>query len=409
MVTTRDLETQAEVDRAQIALTLEQLRSRMSTGQLVDQALAYARGHGGAEFMRNLGDQVKTNPLPVALITAGIGWLIVGPRLPATRAYAPSIVPDESPYDRRFADKARETSSEVASALRNSSQAIAERASAAMGGAREGAQDATLAAQDAMSATRDRAQAAAAATRDSLSSACGAASNAVGRATAAMSDTAGAVSRRAHDARNRAADFGRSTAERARQTGHNAADHAARAQNAISQLIEEQPFIVGAVGLAIGAAMGAWLPRSRREDDLMGETSDALKEQGASGARDQFEHLQEAGGRLVDKVRSVAEEEGLTLDSAQDVVRDIGAKVSAVAAAAKEGAEDELKSAKEQAEAMTGSHDASDRSKRASHSEGAHVQEAAGPERFSEADPTQLPTGTGNPPDPSLKAAERVG
>jgi hypothetical protein len=47
-------------------------------------------------------------------------------------------------------------------------------------------------------------------------------------------------------------------------------------------------------------------------------------------------------------VRSEAEEHGLTADSAQTLVRDIGAKVSAVAAAAKEGAEDELKSAKEQ-------------------------------------------------------------
>ena len=416
MPTTRDLETQAEADRAQIALTLEQLRSRMSTGQLVDQAVAYARGHGGAEFMRNLGDQVKTNPLPVALITAGIGWLMAGGRRPAARGYAPSIVPDESPYHPRFADKARETSGEVASALRDSSQGLAERASGAMAAAREGAQDATSAAYDAMSSARERAQDAASAARDSFSSTYGAVSDAADRATSTMGDTVAAIGRRAHDARDRAADFGRSaadlgrnTAERARQAGHGVADQATRAQNAVSRLIEEQPLIVGAVGLAIGAAIGAWLPPSRREDELMGETSNSVKEQAVGAARDQFEHLQAAGGRFDEKVRGEAEEQGLTADSARDLVRDIGAKVSAVAAAAKEGAADEMKSAKEQAESKMGSHDEGDQSNPASPAHGAHVHEAAGSERFSEADPNALPTGTGNPADPGLKTAERVG
>ena len=77
MASTRDLESQAENDRAQIAATLDELRSRMSTGQIVDQAIAYAHGHGGAEFVRNLGSQVKTNPLPVALVAAGLGWLMI--------------------------------------------------------------------------------------------------------------------------------------------------------------------------------------------------------------------------------------------------------------------------------------------------------------------------------------------
>lgn len=43
MANTRDLESQAETDRSEIAATLDELRSRMSTGQIVDQALAYAR------------------------------------------------------------------------------------------------------------------------------------------------------------------------------------------------------------------------------------------------------------------------------------------------------------------------------------------------------------------------------
>ena len=95
MASTRDLESQAETERSQIAATLDELRGRMSTGQIIDQALSYARGHGGAEFMHSLGNEVKTNPLPIALVAAGLGWLMVGQRRPEARADLPSIVPDD--------------------------------------------------------------------------------------------------------------------------------------------------------------------------------------------------------------------------------------------------------------------------------------------------------------------------
>ena len=217
--------------------------------------------------------------------------------------------------------------------------------------------------------------------------------------------------------RDLASDVGRGTAERARQAGHGIAEQAGRAQNAFSQLIREQPLVAGAIGLAIGAIIGASLPRSRREDEVMGEASESVKATAKGAAREQFEHLEDAGGRIVQKVRGAAEDQGLTSDSAQSLVRDIGAKVSAVAAAAKESAEGELKSVKEKAEgemtAATGKTDAShgkrDWPQPHEGSDDAHVHEAAGPERFSEADPNELPTGAGNPPGPRRKTAERVG
>ena len=39
MASTRDLQSQAETERSHIAATLDELRSRMSTGRIVDQAL----------------------------------------------------------------------------------------------------------------------------------------------------------------------------------------------------------------------------------------------------------------------------------------------------------------------------------------------------------------------------------
>ena len=84
----------------------------------------------------------------------------------------------------------------------------------------------------------------------------------------------------------------------------------------------------------------------------MGEASASLKATAAETAREQFAHVQESGGRIAEKVRSAAEDQGLTSELARSLVRDIGAKVSAVSSAAKQGSEeDELKAAKEKAEA----------------------------------------------------------
>jgi ElaB/YqjD/DUF883 family membrane-anchored ribosome-binding protein len=72
------LEQEAEATRAEIAASLAELRGRMTPGQVVDQALAYARDGRGGDFVRNLGQQVVANPMPVALIGLGLGWLIMG-------------------------------------------------------------------------------------------------------------------------------------------------------------------------------------------------------------------------------------------------------------------------------------------------------------------------------------------
>jgi len=71
------LEKEAEQTRSQLAATLEELRSRITPGQLFDQTLDYARESNAGELVRNLGRDARDNPLPLALIGAGIVWLMV--------------------------------------------------------------------------------------------------------------------------------------------------------------------------------------------------------------------------------------------------------------------------------------------------------------------------------------------
>jgi hypothetical protein len=41
----------------------------------------------------------------------------------------------------------------------------------------------------------------------------------------------------------------------------------------------DQPLVLAGIGLAVGAAIGAMLPRTEAEDQFMGDASDELKEQ----------------------------------------------------------------------------------------------------------------------------------
>ena len=72
-----EIEREVEATRARLTDTLEELRDRTSPGQLFEQAVDYFRSSGGTDFARNLGASVRDNPLPVLLIGAGIGWLMM--------------------------------------------------------------------------------------------------------------------------------------------------------------------------------------------------------------------------------------------------------------------------------------------------------------------------------------------
>jgi Protein of unknown function (DUF3618) len=71
------LEREARRTRGQLTATIEQLRFRMTPGQLIDQMFDYTREGPAAEFLRNLGREVRENPVPLVLIGIGVAWLML--------------------------------------------------------------------------------------------------------------------------------------------------------------------------------------------------------------------------------------------------------------------------------------------------------------------------------------------
>ncbi|XIA64383.1 hypothetical protein ACFIOY_36870 [Bradyrhizobium sp. TZ2] len=103
----------------------------------------------------------------------------------------------------------------------------------------------------------------------------------------------------------------------------------AQAQSSLSDLIERQPLVLGAVGLAIGAAVAGALTKSSLEDEWIGEASDSLKvdlsaragavSQSVGEASDTMNaELGDAGAEFVDRVKQAGRD---AMDSAQAKIR----------------------------------------------------------------------------------------
>lgn len=235
-----EIEREVEQTRRSVSSTLDELRSKLKPSEMVDEvvgeAMGWVKGSGGTEFARNLAVTMRDNPLPVLLIGAGLAWLMLGGRGGSRPAYASEMEVWDDDYDR-----ARQP----------------------YGQARTGYREAPSTNSSAGFVSRNLNDA-----RDAASSAASAVSDAASRAASAVSGAASSV-----------LDAGR---EQAAMVG----DRAWR------QARDAEPFLYGALGLALGAGIGAMLPITDAENRLMGEHRDEAVRL-ARGSLDTVRHVAE--------------------------------------------------------------------------------------------------------------------
>jgi len=85
---TEQLELEAEQARAELTLSLEELRSRMTPGAIIDEIVDYASDTPVGEFARNLARDVRASPLPLLVIFAGIAWAAIASAMAQRKATA---------------------------------------------------------------------------------------------------------------------------------------------------------------------------------------------------------------------------------------------------------------------------------------------------------------------------------
>ena len=346
-----EIEREVRQQRADVERNLDALQERLSPGQLVDQAMNYLRQGGGSEFFRNLGDSVKHNPMPVALIGVGVAWMMASSGRRNGHTERDYWVEDEfEEYDELHeldeyegAYAATDYPYDAATRGTGSYGAATGTASGGLGDATTGARfDPATGESSALSegegehgpSISDRAKATAAGAREKADELRRRARDAASGARASV----GEMGARARAGMGRA---GRSLSGGADRTRAYASQYGRRARRGFLNTLDEQPLVLGAIGLAVGAALGSALPSTEREDRLMGGSRDRLKRRAAEEGREQLHKAQAAAGAAYEAARDEADRQGLTPEEGKRAVEAGRQKVERVAEAAQTAAKEE--------------------------------------------------------------------
>jgi ElaB/YqjD/DUF883 family membrane-anchored ribosome-binding protein len=276
MASTEQLEREAELTRAQLAASLDELRS-VTPGRVIDEILGYAKS-GSAELLRGIGNQVVEHPLPATLIGAGLAWLIMS----NNNANGPS-------RGTMYPERTRDTSagswfSETGRSASVTAEGMRDRAGSVMHDMKESAQSAMANMGERLDNTTDMMKQRAQSIGDSLSGAYGTVADTVNSTATSIADAAASITP--------------------------SQDELLQAGQRIWDYCKEQPLVVAGLGIALGAALGAAIPQTAAENRLMGEAADSLKDKAQRLVSDPLKSANDAaksvGEQIVDEAAKIA-------------------------------------------------------------------------------------------------------
>jgi len=261
--------------------------------------------HMAHDARTGIVDTIRENPIPSAMIALGLGWLMMSGKSD-TRRNDVNVRSMRSRYDnfdnsyddylfggaefdeyslgyegrdydrneggrvRRVAQSARDGVADVGARVRGGVSDVTDRV-------RGGVHDATDRVRDGAGRLVDQAQ----------------------RVGHDVSDTASDLAHRAGDRVEHLARDARMTGRRVvRRAGH----EFERAEAGFERTMRENPLALGAVALAVGAAVGLSLPHTAKEDELMGQAKDRLFDRAEDVAHGVLEtateKVEELGGKM---------------------------------------------------------------------------------------------------------------
>jgi hypothetical protein len=89
------------------------------------------------------------------------------------------------------------------------------------------------------------------------------------------------------------------------------------------QNMDQQPLVVGGIALALGAAVALLVPRTAREDELMGEAKERVKDRAEEIGREVLDRGKEVAQTAADVLREEAREQGLAPDQLAEKARTV--------------------------------------------------------------------------------------
>lgn len=257
-----EIEHDIERTRSEMSQTLQAIERKLSPRQLMEDAMESVRE--AASGQSSLGRVVRENPVPLALLGVGVGWLMIS-SMRSSR--------DQTSFDTYGAE-------DIGGEVGEAGYAASGYTSAATYGAD-------------LSGEYGEAGYAGEASSSTLGGGNG--SGVAERARQKLTDAQERAGRLASQAQRRAEDL---TGSMRRQ-----ADEVAWRSR---QMFRDHPLMMGIMAVMVGAALGAALPRTRREEELVGGASrDLLKSAQQAGS-----DIARKAERVVGRAAEAAREEG---------------------------------------------------------------------------------------------------
>lgn len=236
------LEREIDQQRDNIGDIINALENKLSPGEVLDRMMKLGKGNGG-EFARNLGTTVKANPVPALLASASLLWLYAGRNNTGSAARASAYRSDMYSGSADYSDGDVYT------------------AGSHLGG--------NGSSSDQHRSMKDR-----------------------------VSEGAHSMKDRASDMRSGMAEKWGGAKSRVSSGASGAKDsirnQTQRAKSGFDGMLNENPMALGAIGIAVGALLGASLPTTEKEHRLMGDASARMKDKAKSAASSGYSKVNEA-------------------------------------------------------------------------------------------------------------------
>ena len=288
-----EIEREVEQTRGELDRTVEALKDKMTPGQLIDELTQSLKGSGAADMFGNLGTQVKDNPLALAMVGAGMAWLMMGKG--SSHAGGGGLLGAFGAHGGPQAATGAQSSDPVSDYGTSASSLNT------AGGGGEAAEGSLMAG----------------------------AANMAHQASDIAGDVAGRVQHTAMHLKDQVMGQAGHAKHGVQAAGDQALRAGQGAQRGVMELLEKEPLIFGALGIAVGAALGAAMPSTAVEDRTFGGLRDKALDEGRSRLGEGVSIAKDAAGAALEAVREAADEEGLLgsedsgsiVDKAQTVLR----------------------------------------------------------------------------------------
>jgi hypothetical protein len=275
-----EIERDVEATRDDLDRTVEALKEKMTPKNIASEMMGTVRNSRAGQRAVRLGHQAQDNAVPLALIGAGLAWMFFNNRRESDyeiRSFRPADADYDGAPESGYLGSEYEPDGESRT-----------------GALRQKARRLTDTAKDAIGERADRARQAAASARDTLSST-------------------------ASTAAQRARTMAGTAREQAVRYGH-------RAEETFLDTLDREPLVIGALGLAVGAAVGAALPSTPIEDRYVGPLRDRALDEGKVRAKEGLRQAKEVATAAVDTVKQEAQTQGFTdvqglVDKVEQVAR----------------------------------------------------------------------------------------